>query len=88
MSRQNIYDDERFFGLYQRMRRAQTGLNEALEHASTVATAVSNPTAATIARAPVPTEIADHPKVPLFLRRDKCQPRLPSLRSRSPVSRR
>jgi ubiquinone/menaquinone biosynthesis C-methylase UbiE len=34
VSRQNIYDDERFFGSYQRMRRAQTGLNEALEQPS------------------------------------------------------
>jgi ubiquinone/menaquinone biosynthesis C-methylase UbiE len=34
VSRQNTYDDERFFGSYQRMRQAQTGLNEALEQPS------------------------------------------------------
>jgi ubiquinone/menaquinone biosynthesis C-methylase UbiE len=31
VARQNVYDDESFFMLYQAMREAQTGINEAVE---------------------------------------------------------
>lgn len=37
MSRQNVYDDQRFFAAYQEMRKARAGINESLEQPATLA---------------------------------------------------